>query len=802
MYVAYASGNRRIGDMEDFSRSVFETLFWSSLQSDEERVVFAFKYQLHFGFPDEESGKKLLASFYTTMFADVLNAFDDALTAVDPSKLPQSITIPVTRDGPYFNPDTSPFWVMAAIFEEAENLYSNARLEGGIFSSLEIEGTPNPQKTIEFVDFVRRGPYTYQIPDKYDRSFGQMQRAAHGPRPYVLGQMHPFEIREAEIRVIVSNYRTAYRVRLWLRNCFTDEQDQESMQVGSDVRKYDAVVRHYEGVAARLGGRTQRSMLQYKEYLENRFVGMFGGKRHLFDYITGAMNSQVRHETANHLLVMGEPGTGKTSMAQRMGAFMEREHLIQPRSYAELSRMAMLYWQRLTSDDRQTLLNNIGAVVPHSIMNILNALPDGGDKEKRTAMVLSDVSMARQRGLPNVYVPDDLIGQYTGWTEILTMRAIIANGMLIIDEAYLFSRKDVRDRDTVLGQITATITMQGLSFGSALLGYEEEVIDMLRQSNEGLLSRYSTRIRFGAYTPRELAAIFVLAMIKHNDAVLRLVPRDEIVDDQRLLDVLVPAFMERMLRVFNRYGSRADMDALKSNVFGNGNARAANTLRSKFLQGTPDWMPDGLAGTSEHNNVVWMSHEDAERVIKYVAMSNMHLGTFAVRKQETSGPGRPKIIADPIDDSTLRDRWMFKRTDAERPQVVRPDQVLRVSQWLPAADSRTARDFSASLYLYSSVPEYRGIDQATIADAYEKYSSRSQLQAVPVAPVRLPTQETVFPVPATYARTGQGALLLPAQGQGGLVSMDTTPAPAPDSPPIPSSSPVPGSPAGNLSGDM
>jgi len=246
----------------------------------------------------------------------------------------------------------------------------------------------------------------------------------------------------------------------------------------------------------------------------------------------------------------------------------------------------------------------------------------------------------------------------------------------------------------------------------------------------------------------------------------------------------------------------ADMDALKSNVFGNGNARAANTLRSKFLQGTPDWMPDGLAGTSEHNNVVWMSHEDAERVIKYVAMSNMHLGTFAVRKQETSGPGRPKIIADPIDDSTLRDRWMFKRTDAERPQVVRPDQVLRVSQWLPAADSRTARDFSASLYLYSSVPEYRGIDQATIADAYEKYSSRSQLQAVPVAPVRLPTQETVFPVPATYARTGQGALLLPAQGQGGLVSMDTTPAPAPDSPPIPSSSPVPGSPAGNLSGDM
>ncbi|MCL5123647.1 MAG: AAA family ATPase [Deltaproteobacteria bacterium] len=107
-----------------------------------------------------------------------------------------------------------------------------------------------------------------------------------------------------------------------------------------------------------------------------------------------------------------------------------------------------------------------------------------------------------------------LVAGYVGQTELKTDQKIseALGGILFIDEAYsLF-----KGRDTQLdyGSEAISILLKRMEdhrddFVVIVAGYEKPMAEFL-QSNEGLKSRFSTKIRFPDYSPKELVDIFEL----------------------------------------------------------------------------------------------------------------------------------------------------------------------------------------------------------------------------------------------------------------------------------------------------
>ncbi len=117
----------------------------------------------------------------------------------------------------------------------------------------------------------------------------------------------------------------------------------------------------------------------------------------------------------------------------------------------------------------------------------------------------------------------DFVAEYEGQSSVKTAGTIdrALGGVLLIDEAYAL----VQDRDgradpfgqEALDTLLARMENDRDRLVVIIAGYGSD-IDRLLETNEGLRSRFATRIEFGTYSPEELLDIARLIAAEHDSA--------------------------------------------------------------------------------------------------------------------------------------------------------------------------------------------------------------------------------------------------------------------------------------------
>ena len=106
-------------------------------------------------------------------------------------------------------------------------------------------------------------------------------------------------------------------------------------------------------------------------------------------------------------------------------------------------------------------------------------------------------------------IPADFIGEALGQSEVKT-KAILEScrgKILLIDEAYGLGR-DTEYHRAVLDTIVAEVPSEGGGdMVVIMVGYEDEIDDMIRKGNTGLSRRFSKKLIFEPYTRDELRRI-------------------------------------------------------------------------------------------------------------------------------------------------------------------------------------------------------------------------------------------------------------------------------------------------------
>jgi len=134
----------------------------------------------------------------------------------------------------------------------------------------------------------------------------------------------------------------------------------------------------------------------------------------------------------------------------------------------------------------------------------------------------------------------DFVAEYEGQSAVKTAKTIdqALGGVLLIDEAYAL----VQDRDgrtDPFGQEALDVLLARMENDRDRLvviiaGYRSD-IDRLLETNEGLRSRFATRIEFDTYSPEELLEI-AKAIVAENDSTLSPKATDGLLEAAKQLD--------------------------------------------------------------------------------------------------------------------------------------------------------------------------------------------------------------------------------------------------------------------------
>ena len=134
----------------------------------------------------------------------------------------------------------------------------------------------------------------------------------------------------------------------------------------------------------------------------------------------------------------------------------------------------------------------------------------------------------------------DFVAEYEGQSAVKTTKTIdrALGGVLLIDEAYAL----VQDRDgrtdpfgqEALDALLARMENDRDRLVVIIAGYSSD-IDRLLETNEGLRSRFATRIEFESYSPEELLEI-AKAIAADNDSMLSPKATDGLLEAAKQLD--------------------------------------------------------------------------------------------------------------------------------------------------------------------------------------------------------------------------------------------------------------------------
>ena len=133
----------------------------------------------------------------------------------------------------------------------------------------------------------------------------------------------------------------------------------------------------------------------------------------------------------------------------------------------------------------------------------------------------------------------DFVAEYEGQSAVKTTKAIdrALGGVLFIDEAYALvqergGRPDPFGQEA-LDTLLARMENDRDRLVVIIAGYGND-IDRLLETNEGLRSRFATRIEFDSYSPEEILEI-ARVIAKANDSVLSVEAADKLLEAAKLL---------------------------------------------------------------------------------------------------------------------------------------------------------------------------------------------------------------------------------------------------------------------------
>jgi SpoVK/Ycf46/Vps4 family AAA+-type ATPase len=115
-----------------------------------------------------------------------------------------------------------------------------------------------------------------------------------------------------------------------------------------------------------------------------------------------------------------------------------------------------------------------------------------------------------------------LVGEHLGSTAIKTNKLVDSaiGGVLFVDEAYALHNQGYSSGDAYGAEAVQTLLKRAEDDRDRLVivlaGYPSDMDSFLR-SNPGLASRFSTRVAFPSYSPRDLAAIIRLLAEQAGD---------------------------------------------------------------------------------------------------------------------------------------------------------------------------------------------------------------------------------------------------------------------------------------------
>jgi type VII secretion ATPase EccA len=133
----------------------------------------------------------------------------------------------------------------------------------------------------------------------------------------------------------------------------------------------------------------------------------------------------------------------------------------------------------------------------------------------------------------------DFVAEYEGQSAVKTTKVIdrAMGGVLFIDEAYALVQERAGRTDPfgqeALDTLLARMENDRDRLVVIIAGYSND-IDRLLETNEGLRSRFATRIEFDSYSPEEILEI-AQVIAKSNDSTLSLEASDNLLEAAKLL---------------------------------------------------------------------------------------------------------------------------------------------------------------------------------------------------------------------------------------------------------------------------
>lgn len=120
------------------------------------------------------------------------------------------------------------------------------------------------------------------------------------------------------------------------------------------------------------------------------------------------------------------------------------------------------------------------------------------------------------RGHLVVRSASDIVSQYVGGTATLVRESVMEamGGVLMIDEAYAITKND-HGREAI-DQLVNEMTQYAGQFAVVICGYEGPMKKFLN-ANQGLASRFATKLHLEDYTPDEMDKIFRNLMAKEDE---------------------------------------------------------------------------------------------------------------------------------------------------------------------------------------------------------------------------------------------------------------------------------------------